>query len=371
MARIPADIWYLIGLECDYPTIDSLRKCNRRLWNLFKNQDFWWRMILHIDRHVKVRYPWQIIDRGELTRVLEETRTEALLHSRMDITHHFEMMFLCLLIECNKYMVMPGFEKVLPLAKCLKWSLRSRNVNMANYYIEKSIDSLRRNRNPHTISENVDTENVDPERSIKKQKYSNWDILSLQRQIRIVDAPVSWATIFDEWIARRYTNFTWDFQLHRSFWFRWLASFEYLLNHNARESRANDEIVVAYQAMPQLAYLWLLILIRYHRTTGRRRCHVPKYLARMLNHIPLSQFRMAIEQMEQDGIVMECNCLNFRRQYNIRARWWWNYLVWGLMVQIIANLRSSSLTSIYEFLMMILLAIVLYFTSPYQIYLNS
>ena len=74
MELIPADIWYLIGLECDYPTIDSLRRCNRRLWQIFSNQDFWWRMNLQIDRHIKPHFLWMTIDREELTKVLEEAR---------------------------------------------------------------------------------------------------------------------------------------------------------------------------------------------------------------------------------------------------------------------------------------------------------
>ena len=47
----------------------------------------------------------------------------------------------------------------------------------------------------------------------------------------------------------------------------------------------------------------------------------------MLDHIPRPQFLSAIEQMERDGITMECKCLDFRDYYNSHTpSWlWWGY----------------------------------------------
>ena len=376
MEMIPADIWYLIGLECDYPTIDSLRRCNRRLWQIFSNQDFWWRMNLQIDRHIKPHFFMMTIDRKELTKLLEEARIKCIEESsKVNITNHFETLFLCLLVEHDENKVMPGFEKILPLDMCLDRALRSYDVELSNYFIEKSIGSLRRLIKGSTI---------DPGLPVKLQKCSNWDIHYLQRKICIVKRPMSYGTRFDEWVANMINRFMYKHGLYGSYGWGWLESLEHTMRTMEREARIHSQNAVAYQAMPQLAYLWLLILVRYHRTKGRstissadesieperqrkgrsiissadesieperqrkgrstissadesieterqrkekRTCRVPKNLHMMLDHIPRPQFLLAIEQMERDGITMECKCLDFRDYYNahIPSWLWWGY----------------------------------------------
>ena len=346
MENIPADIWYLIGLECDYPSINSLRQCNHRLWKLFSNQDFWWRMNLQIDRHVEPHFPWQIIDREKLVNALEECkRIQSASNENEPVgssKFYFEKLFLCLIMSTNEDKVMPGLEKVLSLNKCLKRAFRSHDVKSANYFIEKAIESLHESRT----------------------KSVAWNIRDLQKRIRIVrGCPRSYRTRFYEWISSRFFQFLWKYDLHPHFWSLRLVKNK--IDQRAQSSRLDDEIVVAYQSMPRLAYFWLLILIRSHPIEGRRKCRLPEHLDEMLNHIPQSDFLRAVEQVERDGIVMECRCLDFRRQYDIRARWWWNYLAGSLIVRICIDLQSKIPTSIYEFLIMVLLTILLYFTMPY------
>ena len=180
--------------------------------------------------------------------------------SKSNITNHFETLFLCLLVEHDENKVMPGFEKILPLEECLERALRSYDVELSNYFIEKSIGSLRQLIKGNPI------DSVPP---VKLQKCSNWDIHSLQRNICIVKAPVSYGTRFDEWIANTISGFMYKHGLYGSYGWGWVESLEHAIRTMAQEARIHSQNAVAYQAMPQLAYLWLLILVRYHRTKGR------------------------------------------------------------------------------------------------------